>query len=88
MITDKMRPVITCPENITVTALPGKNYAYVNWSLPNVTDNSGVECNVWSKPLVTFPWRVRIGKHTVRYIAQDLSGNKARCSFHVFVIGK
>ncbi|KAJ8676668.1 hypothetical protein QAD02_012455 [Eretmocerus hayati] len=83
---DKTRPVLHCPNNITATTLPGKNYVFVNWSLPIAKDNSGAECHVWSRPHITLPWKVHIGKHTVKYIAQDLSGNKARCTFHVLVL--
>lgn len=85
---DKTRPVLICPTDITETTLPGKNYTYVYWSLPNAIDNSGLDCNVWSKPHVTFPWKVQIGKHTIKYIAQDISGNRARCTFFVNVIGE
>ena len=85
---DKTRPVLNCPPNITVRTRPHKNYTYVSWTVPNATDNSEDKCNVWSKPHVTFPWKVHIGKHTVKYIAQDVSGNRARCSFNVYVVGE
>ncbi|XP_058800603.1 sushi, von Willebrand factor type A, EGF and pentraxin domain-containing protein 1-like [Phymastichus coffea] len=85
---DKTRPVLVCPESFTVATLPAHNYTNVDWPLPNVTDNSGVDCNVWSKPYVTFPWKVHVGKHVVKYIAQDVSGNRARCTFNVIIVDR
>lgn len=66
----------------------GKDFAYVNWTIPKVTDNADEFPTLWSKPYITFPWRVKIGTRAVVYVAQDSSGNKARCKFKVKVRGK
>ncbi|KZC10086.1 Sushi, von Willebrand factor type A, EGF and pentraxin domain-containing protein 1 [Dufourea novaeangliae] len=83
--TDNSPPTITCPSDITVKSLPGKNYAYVNWTSPIATDNADESPSVWSKPYVTVPWKVKIGTRTVVYVAQDSAGNTARCKFKVKV---
>lgn len=85
---DKIPPSITCPSDIIVENVLGKKYAYVNWTTPNVTDNVDKTPTLWSKPYITFPWRVKIGIRTVVYMAQDSSGNKAKCKFKVKVLGK
>ncbi|XP_076231899.1 sushi, von Willebrand factor type A, EGF and pentraxin domain-containing protein 1 isoform X3 [Calliopsis andreniformis] len=85
---DRTPPSITCPPDIITTSLPGKNYAYVNWTVPEVTDNADKFPSVWSKPYVTFPWKVKIGARSVIYMAQDSTGNKARCKFKVEVFDK
>ncbi|KAG7203366.1 hypothetical protein KM043_013441 [Ampulex compressa] len=83
---DKSPPSITCPSDIILESLPGENYAYVNWTQPEVTDNTDQMPIVWTKPHITFPWKVKIGSRTVLYTVQDSSGNKARCKFKVKVI--
>ncbi|XP_076380505.1 sushi, von Willebrand factor type A, EGF and pentraxin domain-containing protein 1 isoform X1 [Megalopta genalis] len=83
---DKVPPTITCPPDVVVESLPGKNYAHVNWTSPVVTDNADDSPTVWSKPYVTMPWKAKIGSRTVVYMAQDSTGNKARCKFKVKVL--
>lgn len=83
-----MPPSITCPSDIITKSLPGKNYAYINWTVPEATDNADEFPSVWSKPYIIFPWKVKIGTRTVIYTAQDLTGNKGRCKFKVKVVGK
>ncbi|XP_031369830.1 sushi, von Willebrand factor type A, EGF and pentraxin domain-containing protein 1-like isoform X3 [Apis dorsata] len=83
---DKTPPSITCPSDIIVENVSGKKYAYVNWTMPNVTDNVDKTPTLWSKPYISFPWRVKIGIRTVVYMAQDSSGNKAKCKFKVKVL--
>ncbi|XP_017761718.1 PREDICTED: sushi, von Willebrand factor type A, EGF and pentraxin domain-containing protein 1-like [Eufriesea mexicana] len=83
---DKIPPSITCPSDIITKNLPGKKYTYVNWTMPNVTDNVDKSPILWSKPYITFPWKVKIGVRTVVYVAQDSSGNKARCKFKIKVL--
>ncbi|XP_076647342.1 sushi, von Willebrand factor type A, EGF and pentraxin domain-containing protein 1 isoform X1 [Halictus rubicundus] len=83
---DKVPPTITCPSDIVVESLPGKNYAYVNWTSPMVTDNADESPSVWSKPYVAVPWKAKIGSRTIVYMAQDSTGNKARCKFKVKVL--
>nr|XP_034194420.1 sushi, von Willebrand factor type A, EGF and pentraxin domain-containing protein 1-like [Osmia lignaria] len=85
---DKTPPSITCPSDIITENLPGKNYAYVNWTAPTAIDNVDESPTLWSKPYINFPWKVKIGTRTVVYVSQDSSGNKARCKFKVKVLDK
>ncbi|KOX71267.1 Sushi, von Willebrand factor type A, EGF and pentraxin domain-containing protein 1, partial [Melipona quadrifasciata] len=85
---DKIPPSISCPSNIITESLPGKKYAYVNWTIPNVTDNVDESPVLWSKPYISFPWKVKIGTRIIIYVAQDSSGNRARCKFKVKVLDK
>ncbi|XP_023290329.1 sushi, von Willebrand factor type A, EGF and pentraxin domain-containing protein 1 [Orussus abietinus] len=85
---DKTPPVIACPPNITVETIRGENYALINWTTPVATDNSNQDPVVWSKPHISFPWKVTIGSRNVIYIAKDVSGNKAECRFTVDVVDK
>jgi len=71
-----------------VETTKGQNYAYVNWTIPRVTDNADVSPVLWTKPHIVFPWKVKIGTRIVVYVAQDASGNRARCKFKVKVLGK
>lgn len=84
---DKTPPSITCPSDIITENLPGKNYAYVNWTAPTAIDNVDESPTLWSKPYINFPWKVKIGTRSVVYVSQDSSGNKARCKFKVKVLG-
>ncbi|XP_043278473.1 sushi, von Willebrand factor type A, EGF and pentraxin domain-containing protein 1-like [Venturia canescens] len=83
---DNTSPTITCPKNSTWQTVRGKDYALVNWTVPVAADNSDKAPNVWSKPHVKLPWRARIGLHKIVYVAQDSSGNKAKCKFFVRVV--
>ncbi|XP_015588785.1 sushi, von Willebrand factor type A, EGF and pentraxin domain-containing protein 1 [Cephus cinctus] len=85
---DDTPPVITCPLNISLETLPGKKYALVNWTKPIATDNSDTKPNVWSKPHIKFPWKARLNSHTITYVAQDASKNKAICKFTVNVVDR
>ncbi|XP_060818726.1 sushi, von Willebrand factor type A, EGF and pentraxin domain-containing protein 1-like isoform X1 [Bombus pascuorum] len=85
---DKTPPSIICPPDIITESLPGKKYASVSWTIPNVTDNVDKSPVLWSKPYITFPWKVKIGTRTVVYVTQDSSGNRARCRFKVKVLDK
>lgn len=85
---DKTPPSIICPPDVITESLPGKKYASVSWTVPNVTDNVDRSPVLWSKPYITFPWKVKIGTRTVMYVTQDSSGNRARCKFKVKVLGK
>lgn len=83
-----MPPSIKCPRDIVAETEKGQNYAYVNWTTPEVTDNADASPILWTKPHIVFPWKAKIGMRIVVYIAQDVSGNKARCKFKVKVVGK
>ncbi|XP_066591150.1 sushi, von Willebrand factor type A, EGF and pentraxin domain-containing protein 1-like isoform X2 [Prorops nasuta] len=85
---DRTPPVIKCPGDVVVENLKGANFALLNWTVPMVSDNADESPTVWSKPYVIFPWKKKIGAKTVTYVAEDSSGNKARCKFKVNVIDK
>lgn len=83
-----MPPLIKCPSDIVTETVRGQNYAYVNWTVPKVTDNADASPILWTKPYIVLPWKVKIGTRIVVYIAQDANSNKARCKFKVKVLGK
>lgn len=83
-----MPPSMECPVEIVEETAKGQNYAYVNWTVPEVTDNADASPILWTKPHVVLPWKTKIGTRVVVYVAQDASGNKARCKFKVKVLGK
>lgn len=84
-----MPPTIKCPADIITETAKDQNYAYVNWTIPEVTDNTDAPPPpiLWTKPHIVFPWKAKIGTSIVVYIAQDASGNKARCKFKIKVLG-
>jgi len=86
--TDKIPPSIKCPHDIIVETVKGQRYAYANWTIPEVTDNADASPILWTKPHLVLPWQVKIGTRIVVYIAQDASGNKAKCKLKVKVFGK
>ena len=95
-ITDIQKPLITCPANVTQTALPG-NCSLSNVIIPNpvATDNCSVVAQIWtmsgatvgSSPLtginVVGGQTFNVGITTVTYTAIDGAGNTASCSFDV-----
>ncbi|EFN77937.1 Sushi, von Willebrand factor type A, EGF and pentraxin domain-containing protein 1 [Harpegnathos saltator] len=85
---DKVPPSIKCPSDIVTETAKDQNYAYVNWSTPEVTDNAAEPPIVWTKPHIIFPWKAKIGTRIVVYIAQDAGGNKARCKFKIKVLDR
>ena len=68
-----------------VTIDDGQTTAVVNWSEPNVTDNSGV---FTLTSTLNSGSEFNIGTTDVTYIAVDSSGNKAEKTFVVTVKGK
>ncbi|XP_012529984.1 sushi, von Willebrand factor type A, EGF and pentraxin domain-containing protein 1 isoform X2 [Monomorium pharaonis] len=85
---DKTPPSMECPTEVVEETVKGQNYAYVNWTVPEVTDNADASPSLWTKPHVVLPWKVKIGTRVVVYVAQDASGNKARCKFKVKVLDR
>ncbi len=84
-VVDEEDPVITCPEDITITATEEQCEFEVEYDLPIATDN----CEVVAINLIegepsgsTFD----IGVHTITYEAVDASGNTATCSFTITII--
>lgn len=60
----------------------------MNWTVPQVTDNADASPILWTKPHLVLPWKAKVGTRVVVYVAQDASGNKARCKFKVKILGK
>ncbi|XP_011871381.1 PREDICTED: sushi, von Willebrand factor type A, EGF and pentraxin domain-containing protein 1-like [Vollenhovia emeryi] len=85
---DKTPPSMECPAEIVEETAKGQNYAYVNWTVPVASDNADASPILWTKPHVVLPWRAKIGTRVVVYVAQDASGNKARCKFKVKVLDR
>ncbi|XP_071636943.1 sushi, von Willebrand factor type A, EGF and pentraxin domain-containing protein 1 [Temnothorax longispinosus] len=85
---DKTPPSMECPAEIVEETAKGQSYAYVNWTVPVVTDNADESPILWTKPHVVLPWKAKIGTRVVVYVAQDASGNKARCKFKIKVLDR
>ena len=73
------------PNNISVSSIIGKDFSIVNWTEPNVTDNSGV-VNMSSTIKPGSPFY--IGTTDVKYAAVDPSGNVDGYTFIVRVTGQ
>ncbi|XP_070537244.1 hyalin-like [Ptychodera flava] len=83
IVIDKEQPNITCPDDIVRENMVGKPFAFVSWSYPNTTDNSGnvtVSCSHESGTKFT------IGSSMVTFNASDSYGNWYSCNFNVVVI--
>ena len=84
-VSDNESPVITCPQNISVSNDPGQCGAVVNYATPTVSDNctSGITPTRTNGPASgsTFP----VGTTAVTYQAADASCNTSQCTFIVTV---
>ncbi|XP_071945866.1 uncharacterized protein [Antedon mediterranea] len=88
IVIDKEQPVVSCPSDIDVFTTNGSNKAMVSWSV-TITDNSpeiydvivtGSGTNYDSSGQEFY-----VGTTTIEYIAEDIFGNSANCSFTVNV---
>lgn len=86
-VVDTTKPVITCPDDITVGNDPGKCTAEVTFA---VTATDLCDPNV--EPVCTAPWgtvqsgdEFPVGTTTVVCTAKDKAGNTASCSFNITV---
>ncbi len=97
-ITDIQKHVITCPANVTQTALPGYcSLANVVIPDPVATDNCSIVTRTWtmtgatagSSPLAGLNsvsgQTFNVGITTVTYTVADGAGNSATCSFDVWI---
>ena len=86
---DVISPKITCPPNVTTSALPGKKFGTASWKRPEVVDNADLDVSVWMKPSIKniTAFKFPIGKTQVTYFAQDAFQNRAKCIFFVIVEG-
>ncbi|XP_042878589.1 sushi, von Willebrand factor type A, EGF and pentraxin domain-containing protein 1-like isoform X2 [Penaeus japonicus] len=85
---DVTPPVIQCPENITTATELHEAYANVTWNPPHVKDNSKGKIKLHTVPATSQPMKMKIGNHTITYVAMDKLGNKASCEFYVTVVDK
>ncbi|XP_071785173.1 uncharacterized protein [Asterias amurensis] len=82
---DNLSPVFSfCPNDITTFVQSAGTTATASWTVPSVTDNSGVSPQVSSNfaPNSAFS----VGTTVVQYTATDNTGNQATCGFNVNVI--
>ena len=80
-------PIITCPDQIFIDVENGDCGQIVNYTLPEVSDNSGevtIELSEGPAPGDFFT----LGTTSVRYNAIDGAGNTAECSFLVSLLDK
>ncbi|XP_033121122.1 uncharacterized protein LOC117120218 [Anneissia japonica] len=79
---------VRCPNDIMANTNPGTNYKQVNWRHPEAYDNKGIKYRGashwpgWNYYLIDGNSTV----YTVRYWADDFSGNSGECVFTVTVI--
>ncbi len=82
IVTDDEDPVITCPDDISITILSGVCDTVVNYPIPTATDN----CTDVIIGLINGPApgaTLTAGSYTVTIGAQDNSGNTSTCSFNI-----
>ncbi|XP_063401402.1 sushi, von Willebrand factor type A, EGF and pentraxin domain-containing protein 1-like [Mytilus trossulus] len=82
---DTSPPIMKCPPDVEIDADPDDSSAEVIWQPPVALDNSGIRPIVTVVPAIEPPKRFPIGFTKVKYIAEDLSGNKIKCKFTVHV---
>lgn len=94
---DITSPVITCPENYSTQADPGKTFATISLPAPTYSDNCTPVGNIiitWTMSAPTAgsgtgvipgSFHFNVGTTTVTYTAADPCGNSASCSFTVEV---
>jgi hypothetical protein len=85
-IADKLAPVLTCPNNITQAAQG--QVTLVSYSMPNVTDNSGVLVEPVLVQGVRSGYDFQLGSTLIQFSATDPAGNVAFCSFFVNVVDR
>ncbi|XP_078374169.1 sushi, von Willebrand factor type A, EGF and pentraxin domain-containing protein 1-like isoform X2 [Oculina patagonica] len=83
-ITDDEPPKLTCPQDIHVKTNAGAT-VNVHWPLPAYEDNSGGAVTLFTESVQGTGFRV--GQNQIKYVATDLSGNTASCTFAIVVSG-
>lgn len=79
--------MVTCPAHIEAETQRGESWAEVSWSPAAALDNSIYLPTLTIIPAMTSPAQLSIGHTLVTYVAEDLNGNKRKCSFSITVIG-
>ncbi|KAJ8034326.1 Neurogenic locus Notch protein [Holothuria leucospilota] len=83
-IDDTPPTIINCPQDITVTANAGENFAIVTWPEFFVNDNSGVVTLVRGTGAPDA--RYLVGTRSIQYQYRDPAGNTASCEFQITVL--
>ena len=78
--------IIGCPDDKQVTAAAGANSAFVSWTEPTASDNSGITPTVTRTHVPNS--RFFLGTTLVTYTFTDRSDNTAVCSFEVTISRK
>ena len=86
-VTDVEAPIITCPENLSTTSLPGNDLTEMFIPVPEIQDCSAIvdsynDFNNTMNSSGFYP----LGVTTVTYYAEDSYGNSSTCSFTVEII--
>ncbi|MEZ4910974.1 MAG: HYR domain-containing protein [Saprospiraceae bacterium] len=87
-VLDDMTPTITCPSNITVSAITGTCTGTVNPSLPVVDDNCTLGLIIESTlngSTITFPAQLAVGTHSIVWTVTDVGGNSTQCTQSILV---
>ncbi|EEB16549.1 hypothetical protein Phum_PHUM426340 [Pediculus humanus corporis] len=80
---DNEKPKVNnCPESFEVTISSKEISKVITWKEPTFTDNVRIEHVYKSKEPGT---RFNVGRHHIRYVATDPSGNQVTCHFGITV---
>ncbi|MFV8225658.1 HYR domain-containing protein, partial [Christiangramia aquimixticola] len=82
-VNDTEDPVLTCPQDMTVTTVDGESFAIVEFASATVTDNCGATVEQTAGPVSGSQFS--LGSTTVTFTATDAAGNTITCSFTVTV---
>jgi hypothetical protein len=88
-VVDRAKPYFAdCPTMIMAANDVDKCSAKVNWVVPHAFDNCSLPVTV--VPLTSNQFVpggiIPVGTHTIGYVATDVDGNSAQCSFQIIVI--
>ena len=97
-VTDPFKPTISCPSDVTQTALPGNCFlANVVVPDPTIADNCAIMSQTWVMSGATIGnspatginsvsgATFNVGMTTVTYTVKDAAGNSEFCSFNVWI---
>ncbi len=97
LVADNERPIVSCPNNVSMVGLdPGMIDASVRW-LPMPTandtvdgpiDNVNIVCKNQANINALSTDRYSVGTTTVTCSATDMAQNEGSCSFEITVVGR
>ena len=83
---DNEKPkVVFCPDKVFKVSFTDSP-VWVNITRPVFTDNVGIDKYI--PPLIDGKYFTRFHGHTLNFEAIDANGNRAKCTFRVYVGGK